>query len=315
MKEISQCNLCNNSNFTLLFQTSDRMHNVPGTYKVERCNLCGLIFINPQPDQAELFKHYPENEYYPHNFPSFKNWLYAVIYTGKSPVFRKLFSPLKVIMRSVKIVKGGNYLDVGCGSGAFMRIVESAGMKVFGVEPVKIGENHLSENGLNIFHGFLEEAKYPDDFFDLITLNHVLEHISNPMTTLRELKRILKPKGTLIIGVPQCESLAYRLFRANWIQLDVPRHLYTFSSSTLKKYAEVNGFKIDKIRFNSKPLQIYASLFYLYGEISKKKIFFSESKLLKNQLLNILVNLSIFPLAFILNLFKLGDDLEFFLTK
>jgi len=315
MKEISQCNLCNNSKFTLLFQTSDRMHNVPGTYKVERCDSCGLIFINPQPDAAELLNHYPKNEYYPHRFSCFKNWLYAILYTEQSLVFRKLLSPLKLIMRSVKITPGGNYLDVGCGSGAFMRVVESAGMRVFGVEPVKIDGNHLTQNSLNIFHGFLEEAKYPDDFFDLITLNHVLEHIGNPMTTLHEVRRILKPRGTLIIGVPQSESLAYRFFGKNWIQLDVPRHLYTFSSSTIKGYAEANRFHIDKIRFNSKPLQIYGSLYYLYGEIFKKKTLFGESRLLKNQFVKVMVNLFTFPLALILNQFELGDELEIILTK
>jgi SAM-dependent methyltransferase len=291
------------------------MHNVPGTYTVERCDSCGLIFLNPQPDADELSKHYPQDQYYPHRFSGFKSWLYAVLYTQQFLVSRKLLSPLKWIMRSVKITPGGNYLDVGCGSGAFMRIIESAGMNAFGVEPVKIGRNHGTQKGLNIFHGFLEEAKYPDGFFGLITLNHVLEHISNPMTTLNELKRILKPKGTLIIGVPQSESLAYRLFKKNWIQLDVPRHLYTFSCSTLKRYAEVTGFKIDKTRFNSKPLQIYGSLFYLYAEISKKNMFFAESRLLKSQCTKVLVNLFIFPLALILNLFHLGDELEFILTK
>jgi len=315
MKQISQCNLCNHRNFTLLFQAGDRMYKVPGLYGVQRCNRCGLIFINPQPDGTELSPHYPENQYYPHRFPRFKNWLYSVLYSEQSPILQKLFFPLTLIMRSLKIVHGGNYLDVGCGSGAFMKIIESAGMKVFGVEPVKIGENHSNMNYLNIFHGFLEEAEYPNDFFDLITLNHVLEHIHDPMKTLREIQRILKPEGTLIIGVPQSESFAYRVFGKNWIQLDVPRHLYTFSRSMLKKYAEGSGFKIERVRYNSKPLQIYGSFFYLIAEILEKKWYFGESVLLKNQFVKVGVNLVLFPLVLLLNLFKWGDEVEFILSK
>jgi len=72
----------------------------------------------------------------------------------------------------------------------------------YGVEPGNFDKEDVKKHGLNVVKGTLEEAHYPDNYFDVITMNHVFEHVYNSSDTMKELKRILKPNGTLIIAVP-----------------------------------------------------------------------------------------------------------------
>jgi len=172
------CNLCGSTDSTPLYK---------GNVK---CANCGLIFIAPVPINLQDF--YKDDYYSFSTEPLQLEWLQIFLYKIR------IWTIFNRFLRSIKIVKGGNLLDIGCGSGAFLKLVKGLGMNVWGVEPGKF----IPQEGINIFHGILEDAKYPDNFFDCITLNHVLEHTENPMNTLQECKRILKEDGMIRIAVP-----------------------------------------------------------------------------------------------------------------
>ena len=259
------CNLCGSTDSTPLYK---------GNVK---CANCGLIFIAPVPINLQDF--YKDDYYSFSTEPLQLEWLQIFLYKIR------IWTIFNRFLRSIKIVKGGNLLDIGCGSGAFLKLVKGLGMNVWGVEPGKF----IPQEGINIFHGTLEQARYPDEFFDTVCLNHVLEHTDDPMATLKECKRVLKQDGIIRIAVPQTSSLAHWLLKENWPHLDYPRHLYNFSTQNLKDYTEKVGLKVKKIRYISAPS----------GFGVKNKFTFAL----------------LYPLSFICNRLRIGDVVEVCLEK
>jgi SAM-dependent methyltransferase len=144
-------------------------------------------------------------------------------------------------------------------------------------------------------------VKYKKDFFDIITLNHVLEHTNNPNEVLSKIKEIINKKGILIIGVPNSKSLAYRLFGKNWYQLDIPRHIINYSDYNLKLLLNKNGFKIIRVRYNSRPSQFSVSLRYALN--------------IKNKIVENVLGLMFLPLTWVVNLLRIGDQIEVWCVK
>lgn len=316
------CDLCGSRLHKLVFTNHDRMFpEIEGEFKIYQCQNCGLSFLN-QPSPEELKKHYSTGYsiYSDLNGPSHSRKIFTLIETlyhyiqknnnlGFLRVFRFLLLPFSSYFRTVKVVENGKYLDIGCGIGYFPLVMKYLGMKPHGVEPVDFNQELSQNYSLNISNCTLEEAKYNDEYFDFITLNHVFEHVPNPSQTMKEIYRILKPGGHLIIAVPVSDSLASKVFGKYWAQLDTPRHLYLFSTSVLKKYAKKYNFDILEIRYNSDPrYQIISSFIYFWESFRGKK---SRRILIHNLYLNILL----IPLTTILNLFKIGDQCEIILKK
>ncbi len=266
---MTTCNLCGSDKTTPLYK---------GNVK---CQSCGLIFIDPIPNNLQDF--YDKDYYSLNTEPLQLEWLQIFLYKIK------VWTIFNRFMRTIKIVPGGNLLDIGCGSGSFLRIVKKLGMNCYGVEPSKFDKSFAEANDFHIFNGVLEDAHYPDNFFDCITLNHVLEHTRDPMVTLSECKRILKEDGLIRIAVPQSASLAHWLFGENWVQLDAPRHLFTFSTHNLCEYAMKTGLHVKKIRYVSAP--------FSFGV--KSKLMFAL----------------LYPLSFLCNRLHIGDTVEIVLRK
>jgi ubiquinone/menaquinone biosynthesis C-methylase UbiE len=286
---------------------------VEGVYDIHQCEQCGLLFLCPKPSPEQIAAHYPIA------YPAYEGEqpdasrderIYKALYSSGSGILRKMqFLPYGLVLRTIKGSVGQRMLDVGCGSGHFMLTAKRAlGLDVYGVEPNSFDTAFAAKHSLNIFRGTLEQAAFPDNSFDVITLNHVFEHLPEPHSALRELRRILKPTGTLIIGVPQSNCLLWWIFGRNWLQLDVPRHLFVPSSKNLRSVAESAGFGVERIRYNSSPTSILATVYYWFNDLSERKRYFyqyTESRLAYWALL---------PLAYLLNLLRLGDQIEIVLT-
>jgi len=163
-----------------------------------------------------------------------------------------LMGPLKELVGGnvmwLKASERGRLLDIGCGNGYFLVQMRDLGWDVVGVEPdpkaVKVARDHF---GLRVFQGTLEEAKFPDDSFDVITMNHVIEHVPDPIGLLSECRRILKPNGKLVVVTPNIKSLGRYLFGKSWVHWDPPRHLFLFSSKSLRTCAEKAGLKVQRL--------------------------------------------------------------------
>jgi len=240
MAENVKCVFCNSSLFTNILEARDPDMISEESYHLVRCNGCGLIFNNPRPTEEELSKFYTQQYYgrikvYPFNF------------------IEKLliwFQELRV--RKVrKIIQSGRLLDVGCGKGTFLKCLLNRGFEVYGVEPSVVNQQDPCLRELNIASGSLNDLCYPAAFFDVVTLWHVFEHISDPRRLLREIRRIIKPESILIMAVPNFGSLEARIAGRNWFHLDLPRHLYHYTAITLEKMLKVEGFKLIKIDYFS----------------------------------------------------------------
>lgn len=312
MKTIKSCNFCDSRNFRVLFYGRDKNFDVPGKFPILKCKKCGLIFIGIRINQKKLEEYYPK-EYYSFNKidPNslklrVKMLLYNLYFNpkNKNKLFSLIFLPLLPFSRGIIISPNKKLLDIGSGSGQFLYEMKGFGMKEYGIEPGNFDKESAKKYGLNIKKTDLIKEKYPNEYFDIITINHVLEHVSNPTKIIREIHKILKENGWLIIGVPNYRSLAYLLFRKNWYQLDIPRHLYDFSDKTLVRKLEKEGFRVDKIRYNSRPAQFVISIFYSLN-INHKK----------HPILANILSILFLPLAYAVNAIKFGDQIEIYCSK
>jgi SAM-dependent methyltransferase len=140
--------------------------------------------------------------------------------------------------------KVGRILDIGCGSGDTLVLLQSVGWDVYGVDIDPGAIRVARKRGLrNVDLGTYEDLKrYPDDFFDAIRLYHVIEHLDDPSKCLKLARQKLKAGGELIIGTPNAQSIAARIFKQYWYNLDCPRHLHLFSPKTLGTLLMRNSF-------------------------------------------------------------------------
>jgi len=140
--------------------------------------------------------------------------------------------------------KPGKLLEVGCGNGQMLRRMKDEGWDVTGIEiDAQAGIfAQLAVGAASVYIGSLEEAALPDDSFNAITMNHVVEHLHDPIGVLGECYRILKPGGRLVLVTPNTQSLGHARFNRNWVGLDPPRHLYLYSPSSLSTLAQQAGF-------------------------------------------------------------------------
>jgi SAM-dependent methyltransferase len=172
--------------------------------------------------------------------------------------------PFRGLLRQVPRRRaGGRVLDIGCGSGGYLAILAELGWKCSGVETgAKSRAYAQTVLGLDVREGPLEACGFPDASFDVVTLWHVIEHLPDPRATLREIRRVLKPDGLLLLRTPNVESWEASLFRGNWYGLDAPRHLYLFSPATLELLLRQCGFEAIAMQYNYHAVDCSRSLLY-----------------------------------------------------
>jgi SAM-dependent methyltransferase len=144
-------------------------------------------------------------------------------------------------------------LDVGCASGLFLEAMQSyRGWQIEGVELNEIAARTTSERlGVPVFAGPFERAKYADGTFDAITMWDVLEHLHEPLYSLREIRRILRPGGVLFVRVPNAASYVARMCGRYWSGYDLPRHMTLFTPRTLGRALAQAGFRENLCLYSS----------------------------------------------------------------
>jgi 2-polyprenyl-3-methyl-5-hydroxy-6-metoxy-1,4-benzoquinol methylase len=197
-----------------------------------------LIYQNPRPTFEEMAIHYPPGYDSHESEPS----------SEESSWLRQLAFEYGIAKRTrvvTRYKRGGRLLDVGCATGSFLRGMQSKeSWEPYGVEINAAAARVARERyGLNVHIGTLEQAIFSDGFFDVVTMWDVLEHLHDPSSSLREVYRILKPEGILIIRAPNADSWNASLFGRYWAGWDAPRHLHVFTSSTLRALLAANHFQ------------------------------------------------------------------------
>lgn len=260
----ASCKVCGSVECKLLFSAKDHEYRIPGSFRVVRCCECGLIFLSPMPPKQTVHEYYTTREYYSYGpidvspLRRLKDRLICLCTKAYSEtqdgllrrIRRLLLSPIRPKIIPMR-PSGNRILDLGCGNGRYMLTLQKAGWEVYGCDLSKSGITIAAQQGLNVFHGTLPEAKFPSSFFDAVRLDHVFEHIEDPAELLKEIRRVLKPFGALVIRVPNGESLSFKLFGKHWGLLGVPFHLFQYSASTLEGILSRNGLQVVDFKYTA----------------------------------------------------------------
>jgi 2-polyprenyl-3-methyl-5-hydroxy-6-metoxy-1,4-benzoquinol methylase len=167
----------------------------------------------------------------------------------------------------------GKILDIGAGTGDFLSVAKQNGWQTIGVEP----SDKAKAIALKKEVSFVEDtAELENHSFDVITMWHVLEHVPDLDKQIKELKRLLKPNGSLIVAVPNFKSFDAKYYGTFWAAYDVPIHFWHFSKKAIKSLFEKERMELEKVlpmKFDS----FYVSLLsekYKSGKMNFIKAFF-----------------------------------------
>jgi 2-polyprenyl-3-methyl-5-hydroxy-6-metoxy-1,4-benzoquinol methylase len=153
----------------------------------------------------------------------------------------------KAELRHILALEPGRILDVGCGVGYLLSALPAQWEK-HGSELSQFAARQASEHG-KIHLGPLEAAGYPTGHFDVVVLYHVIEHMPDPVSALREAYRILKPGGHMIIGTPDFDSACARRFGENFRMLHDETHTSLFSCESLRRLLLDTGLCVESVDF------------------------------------------------------------------
>lgn len=218
-------------------------------HSIVRCTACGLVYVNPRRCQDTLTDMYRSSPYYQNVHDALFGY---DDYMGDREILAIFFNhQLDTIERHVKA--GGRLLDVGCATGFLLDEARRRGWQTAGVEVSEFASEYARTEGkLDVLSTTLRDATYPAEHFDAIVMDDVVEHLSDPEEELREVWRILKPGGIVLIHTPNIDSLWYKLMGKHWVHLRPVEHLYYFSPATLTKLLERVGFRVVRTRPSGK---------------------------------------------------------------
>ncbi len=232
----------------------DRLFGVPGRWLLRRCPVDGLVWLDPRPAARVLPLLYAN--YHTHRESDLRNSLAGRIWFGLAGVLAHVpVRPLRDIADAETMwlarERAGRLLDVGAGDGRFLAEMRARGWQVLGVEPDRSAVARARARGLEMLEGDVEIVPVVEAF-DAVTLNNVIEHVVDPIATLRRCWALVAPGGRLVVLTPNLESLGHRVFGARWRGLEPPRHLHLFDHATLAACARSAGVAVFSVRDTSR---------------------------------------------------------------
>jgi SAM-dependent methyltransferase len=274
LEVVGRCLVCGSRTRTLLFEgLSDRIFCVAaGRWTLWRCSGCGVAYLDPRPDLAGIGLAY--RTYYTHGASAARD----VFSTTAGPgLFLKrlrehayyndafgyalrpavpgagLLTRLSAARRARadQLIRhlpapsgaGRRLLDVGCGNGDFLRIGRSLGFDVIGLDLDATAAARARESGFTVLVGTVEDAGLDPGAFDHVTMSHVVEHLHDPVGTLRRVAMLLRPGGRIWLQTPNLEAEGLKRFGADWRGLEPPRHLTIFDAGSLRAALRAAGFE------------------------------------------------------------------------
>lgn len=238
MQTLSACPVCHNSNFTAFLSSKDYTVSHE-TFSLVKCESCNLVLTNPQPGENELPKYYQSDAYISHSNKT-KNLIDHLYKISRNYTLKWKYN----LTQTHSIEAASSLLDYGCGTGAFLKVCQEKNMLIAGVEPSAIARAEAARITNIPIASTLDELTRT---YDVITLWHVLEHVSNLDTTLSKLEARLEKNGTMFIAVPNLNSRDAKIYREHWAAYDVPRHLWHFSKKSMEKTLASYSLKINAI--------------------------------------------------------------------
>ena len=237
--EYRSCPNCGRDDFTVTFDSNmgeaDLQKGIKTVYmlwedthgRYVKCKNCHLIYVNPIEKASKI------------------NGDYSKMGNTDAPIIRG--SRLRAAKSQLGLIKkyknGTTLLDIGCGEGFFLFNASKAGYTTKGIEISQDAAEYAGrEFGLDVEAKPFEELQFPDNYFDVVTLWQVLEHVPYPLIVLKEVHRILKPEGLLATSTPDIESILAKILRRKWWNLR-RLHINQFTVKTLTDMLKRAGFK------------------------------------------------------------------------
>jgi 2-polyprenyl-3-methyl-5-hydroxy-6-metoxy-1,4-benzoquinol methylase len=275
-------------------QTDDR-------FSILACADCGLAQTAPVPDDLDFY--------------------YADYHGGRHGATADFCARRRVRWLQQSAGKNKNprkVLDVGCGEGTFLQAAKQRGWQTVGVE---MSRANLENSNLEA-HETIAAVKdaHGANSFSAVTLWHVLEHLENPRESLKEIYELLATDGKLLIAVPDATGFQAQIFDANWLHLDVPRHLFHFSYKSLGTLLKQCGFQIQKSRHQefeydllgwsqSALNKIFSTPNIFFQSLTGRKLEISRFKLAANYALGAVFTAAAVPLVPLGSLMKRGGTI------
>lgn len=234
---IYSCPICDSSEFGNHSKCIDYTA-TQEQFTLKKCLRCNFVFTDPRPDEATLPRYYQSDKYISHT-------------GGNASLIDNIYLLARKITLGWKreLVKknssGNKILDVGCGTGEFLREMKSSGWSISGVEPSpNARETSIKKTGVTIIDSL---NNVTETNFDAITLWHVLEHLPDPRNALKTIYTLLNQSGTVFIAVPNLESYDAKHYKSFWAGYDVPRHLWHFDKQNMETLLKKNGLNLVQI--------------------------------------------------------------------
>lgn len=245
----------------------DRLFGVAGRWDLRQCSDpdCGVLWPDPMPVPGDIPKLY--EAYYTHADDTdgripwsarilrraaavYRAQRYGDPYPGGFNLPFHIFGFLLPGHRErwdyeayyLPARSGGRLLEVGCGGGTMLKIMADRGWDVVGVDFDSKAVENARAKDLTVLCGSLEDHHLPDDSFNAVVMNHLIEHVPNPGALLKECYRVLAPGGDLIAVTPNAEGWGHQIFGPDWRGLEPPRHLQIFTPQALGRLARQAGF-------------------------------------------------------------------------
>lgn len=233
------CNLCGGCDTKVQYANVGRIYTE--TTQVVRCNQCGLVYLNPR--LRYLSDNFAMDEAYLLQFylPLYQKF---GLVTQSGDLDRELnYLFHKAALSQMQPYRVNNrILDVGCAIGLFLAAAQVEGWQSFGIEPSRhLGRYGCEKFGLSIAEGELAQMSFPPDYFDVVTLWDVTEHLLDPLGTYKLIHRVLRPGGLLLLRMPNWQSITRELLGPAW-DMFVTDHFYYFTPVTLENLLRQAGF-------------------------------------------------------------------------
>ena len=237
LQQITNCPVCKGTDFAPFLTCKDYTVSQE-SFNIVSCKACNFKFTNPRPSDSEIGKYYKSEDYVSHSDTK-KGLINRLYHAVRS---RTLKQKLGLIS---SYVSRGTILDYGCGTGMFLKTCADAGWKSFGFEPDPDAKKLAEGKGLSVA---TSKDALAGNKYDIISLWHVLEHVTDLDQTLQFFSKNISDKGRLIIAVPNYTSADAKHYKEFWAGYDVPRHIYHFEINTLKKLLGNYGFSLEETR-------------------------------------------------------------------
>lgn len=238
------CLLCHSNEFRELFQGTDRLYRTTDErFPVVRCRNCGMVRMEPAPAPDRLAAYYPRHYWFKPE---------ASVAGRLEESYRRLLvrDHVRFVARAWRDAgESGPVLDVGCGGGLLLSMLlgmlRHHGIRVMGLDssPEAAGVA-WHYNGVPVVCGDLARAPLPHASCAVVTMFHVVEHLSDPKAYLCAARELLQPHGRLVVQVPNADCWQFAMLGSSWSGIDVPRHLNDFRTRDIVSLMESCGFEV-----------------------------------------------------------------------